>query len=210
MAPPAGKASQKSANPIETLRKFWEKDRKLIIQQALIVGAIVAVAVFAFCPLLVKTHLLNSRMKDLGLQIVSAQSKIKKMPDWKKQMENYRKEIDLLEKRVFKIQEIDQLVGDLSKSAADSGVRLVGSRPLNEKPQVLPDPFNKKYLFVSYELTLEGGYHELGRLLSNVEQSERLLLIRDANLQPGTGKQSEKLQCTLQVDALVQAPQGIP
>ncbi len=209
MAAPIGKVIQKSKNPVEMIKKLWQKDRKTIIQQAVILLVLVALVVFIIFPLFFKIHSMGTDLKDLELRISTAKSKIKKVPEFKKQMELYGKEIETTQKRFLQIRDLDELVGDLSKLAANSGVRLVGSRPINDQKQPLPDPYNKKYLSASYELTLEGGYHEFGALISEIEQSEKLLLIRDLSLQPNTAKQSEKLQCIAQVDAFVQAPPGL-
>ncbi len=209
MAAPTAKTAQKNKNLLEFLKKLWERDKKIIIQQAVIIGGLVVLICFVFFPLFLKIYSMKTKLTDLDLHIRTAQSKIKKMPVLKQQMELYSKEIELTQKRFRQIGDLDQLVGDLSKLAADSGVRLVGSRPINDKQQLLPEPYNKKYLSASYELTLEGGYHDLGKLLNDIEESERLLLIRDLAVQPSSGKQAEKLQCTIQVDAFVQAPQGL-
>lgn len=211
ITPGQTKAAQKakSQNPVDLIKDLWRKDKKQVIQLAVIAGGLLVLIFFVFLPLFLKIQPMRREAGDLSQQITVAKNKIKKIGELKQQLDLYSKEIDAVEKRFLRIRDLDELLGDLSKLAADSEVVLVGSRPLSEKKQVLPEPFNKKYLSVSYELTLEGSYHQFGKFVNDIEQSERLLSIRDLSIRPATSKQSEKLQCIVQVDAFAQVPQGV-
>lgn len=198
----------KAKNPVEILKKLWEKDKKTIIQQAVILAVTLILIFVVFFPLFFKIGFLKTDVKDKEQKISVSQAKIQKILELKKQLELQSKEIETVQNRFLQIQDLDRLVGDLSKLAADSGVRLVGSRPLSDAKKIFPEPYNKKYLTATYELTLEGGYHDFGKFFGEIEQSEKLLLVRDVTIQSNTSKQTDRLQCLLQVDAFVQAPQG--
>ena len=208
-ATPKPAAAQKPKNPVEAIQILWEKDKKFVIQQAIIILSLIVLVFVVFIPLFSKIHTLNEKTRELDRQIATAKTKIKKIPESKQQMELYGKEIESVEKRFFQIRDLDQLLGNLSKLAANDGVVIVGSKPINDKQQALPDQYNKKYFPVSYELTLIGDYHDFGKFINDVEQSEKLVLVHELAIQQSTARQARKLQCSFEVTAFVRAPQGI-
>ncbi len=199
---------QKFKSPIGLIKNLWEKDRELVIRQSVIIGSLCAVFFLVFIPLSAKNHTLKTKTKELTFQIKNAQAKIKTMPELKQQAELYGKQIDSIEKRFFQLRDLDQLLGELSKFAATDNVVIMGSKPLNDKTLLLPEPYQKKYLPVSYEFTLAGDYHEFGKFINDIEQFEKLILIREITLQTSTSK-NRKLQCVLQLSAFVRAPEGL-
>lgn len=194
---------------LDSLRNLWENDKRILIQYAVMTGCLLILVVFILFPLLFKVQPMKHQAGELGRTIAAAKIKIKKVPEAKQRIEVYSKELELVKKRFLKIRDLDELVGDLSKMAAGSEVVLAGSRPVSEKREPLPEPFDKRYLVVSYELVLAGGYHPFGRFLSELEQSEKLLLVSDFAIRSATTKQSGKLQATVQVEAFAQIPEGM-
>ena len=193
----------------DVLKKLWQKDKKFLIQYGITVISLVVVITFIFFPLFFKIHMMKSQAKNLSLEIRTSKSKIARIPELKEKTRLYSKQIENMQKRFLQIRDLDQLIGDISKLSAQNGVVLTGSRPVTDKQQALPEPYGKKYLAASYELVFEGGYHQLGKFLSDFEQLDRLLLVRDLSIRAGSGDRLEKLQCTIHADAFVQTPEGI-
>lgn len=194
---------------LKTIQKMWQADRKLVIQYVIVGGGTITLVLAIIIPLAFKVLSMKTKLRELDVQVQSAKARAGKIPELKKLLEQYQKEIETAEKRFFNIKALDQLIGTLSKMAADAQVLMVGSRPLTDRPQQFPDPYNKKYLTASYELVLEGGYHQIGKLIASIEQGEYLLSVREIAIRPSSGRQADKLQCVLQVDAHVRAPQGV-
>ena len=84
----------------------------------------------------------------------------------------------------------------------------MASKPVEAKFE-LPAPYNQQYLLASYELTIESGYHNFGRFINDIENYNKWLLVRELNIQSAKGGAAQKLQCTFQVVAFVQAPQKV-
>ncbi len=188
---------------------LWKKDKKILIQYGIIVGSLVVVTAFIFFPLLFKIHIMKTQVRNLQLEIEVSKLKIQKIPELKKKVKQYSSEMENAQKKFLKIRDLDELIGNLSKLAAKSGVVLTGSRPITDKQQVFPDPYAKKYLAASYELIFEGSYHQFGTFLSDLEQTEQLLLVRDLNIRSNNSERTDKFQCSIQMDSFVQIPQGV-
>ena len=206
---PKTSSASKSKSLVVTVKNLWEKDKKIVIQQGIIIISASILIFFVLIPLSAKMFVLKNQNRELVRHIATAQTKIKRIPEYKQQLELYGKEIGLVEKRFFQLHDLDLLLGELSKLAANDGVVIMASKPLNDKATVLPDMYQKKYLPVSYEFTMSGDYHEFGKFINDIEQYEKLMLIRELTIQQNSAKQGRKLQSVFQVTAFVRAPEGL-
>jgi len=78
MATPAPKTTeQRVKEAVDLLKDRWQKDKKTIIQQAVIVGGVFILAIFVFFPLFFKIHTMKGQIKNLEFKINTAQEKIK-------------------------------------------------------------------------------------------------------------------------------------
>ncbi|PIQ87245.1 MAG: hypothetical protein COV74_01615 [Candidatus Omnitrophica bacterium CG11_big_fil_rev_8_21_14_0_20_45_26] len=212
MATPQGKGQKKATakkTPIEALKLLWEKDRKQVIQLGIIVLGVLVLLSCIVIPLFFKNSTIHNQVKQLELNIRTSKSKRDRIPELEEKLKQYETEIGSTRKRFFQIHELDELLGEISKLASKDGVTLVGSRPLSDLQKNFPAPYDKKYFAVTYELTLAGGYHQFGSLFSRLEQLDKLLLIRDLNIKQNSARSLQNLQCVVQVDAFVLAPQGL-
>lgn len=206
MPPPTAKAKAKSKPAIlDGIKKAWQRDRKLVMRR---VGITLAFLVFTFgilLPLTLKVNELQRKQKELKAAVMSAEGKISRMPELKNQRTAYQKEIADIREGLFQVRELDQLLGDLSKVAIKVNVRIVASKPIESRLE-LPSPFNQQFLPATFELVIEGGYHEVGMFLNEIERMPKWLLIREVNMQSGRGGSGSELQCTFQVSAFVNVP----
>jgi Tfp pilus assembly protein PilO len=204
MPPPKGK--EKAGTLVEAFRKLWTKDKKFIIQQAIILGFLAFLILFIFIPLFVKIHDMRNDVKDLELNIRTAESKIKRMPVLTQQKQELETKNGAIRERFFQIRDLDQLLGKLSNLAAENNVRITSSRPIDELIKFAA-PFDKRYLVASYEFTLEGGYHNFGKLINEIERLPYWTVIRELTIQPLAGGKTDALQCKFRLTVFVEHPQ---
>lgn len=194
---------------LESIKALWQKDKKSVIQQGIMILGVLVLLFVVLIPLSARNHFLKVKIREATREIATAEIKIKRAPEFKHQLELYGKQMEAIENRFFQIRDLDQLLGDLSKLAANDNVVITGSKPLSDQAKALPEPYQKKYFPVSYELILAGGYHDFGKFINDVEQFEKLILIREISIQQNAAKQGRKLQATVQVTAFVRAPEGL-
>ena len=193
---------------LEQLRKLWEKDRKTLIQKVALVGGFFLVVFAILVPMFFKISSMQAEEKEMIATLATAQSKVKRMPQLKIEMETLQKELADAKTGFLQIRDLDQLLSELSKLAEKSKVRIVGSRPVESKFD-LPAPYNQQYLLAAYELTAESGYHNFGKFINDIETYNKWLLIREMSIQSAKGGAAQKLQCTFQIIAFVQVPKKV-
>ncbi len=206
MAQAPAKTKSSPKNILAGIKKRFETDRKVIIQQVLTYGGLCVLVFMILIPLMVKIGSLTDEKNRMVTTLGGAKSKVMRMADLKKQMDDLQKELVTAKTGLLQIRELDQLLSELSKIAEKNKVHIVGSRPVDAKFE-LPAPYNQQYLTASYELTAESGYHNFGRFVNDIENYSKWLVIRELTIQSAKGGVSQKLQSTFQVVAFVQAPQ---
>lgn len=206
MPPAQTKHKTPQSNLLGQLKKRFEADRKMLIQQALVFGGLFVIIFFVLVPLSIKIASMQDEERKMVTTLGGAQSRVKRMSELQKQMESLQKEIEDAKAGLLQIRELDQLLGELSKLAEKNKVHIVGSRPVDAKFE-LPAPYNQRFLIASYELTAESGFHNFGRFINDIENYNKWLLVRELTIQSAKGGATQKLQSTFQVIAFVQAPQ---
>ncbi len=144
-------------------------DRKVLIQNGVILGAFLVFIVFFFFPILGRNRAAAGEVAQLKGQIYNAGALIARLPEMKKQKEIFGARIEKIRKGFFKSSEASQLIEIISAAANQSKVRISATQP-GAKEVTLPDPFQQIYRVASYELTVDGGYHGLGTFTNRLEQ----------------------------------------
>lgn len=144
-------------------------DRKVLIQNGVIVGAFLAFIVFFFFPILGRNRQAAGEVAQLKSRIHNAGVLIARLPEMKKQKDVFGARIENVRKGFFKAAEANQLIEIISTAANQSKVRISATQP-GAKEVTLPDPFQQMYRVASYELTVDGGYHGLGLFTNRLEQ----------------------------------------
>jgi len=206
MAQPQAKQKSASKDFLAQLKKRLETDRRTVIQQGLVFGGLALIIFVILIPLVVKIGGMKDQEAKMVTTLGGAQSRVKRLPELKLQVETLQKELINAKAGLLQIRELDQLLSEVSKLAEKSKVHIIGSRPVDAKFE-LPTPYNQQYLIASYELTAESGYHNFGRFVNDIENYNKWLLVRDLTIQSAKGGVAQKLQCTFQIVAFVQAPQ---
>lgn len=144
-------------------------DRKVLVQNTIMTSAFFIFVLFFFLPVLHHNKRMTAEVKYLKEQVDSAKSKIIKIPEMRRQKELFGTRIKKIREQFFEAEEGDQLLEIVSSLASEAGVRISASRPIEDASEP-PAPFNDKYLALSYELVVEGMYHNLGEFVNGLER----------------------------------------
>lgn len=186
--------------------KLWLEsiDRKTLIQNGLLGGALFVFVFFLFLPLSFQAKKLSREANQLKQKINQANVKIIKIPEMIKQKDLFGARIQKIRQQFFEPQETDLLIEIMSKAAADSGVKISASRP-SAKSLELPSPFDKKYIPVSYELVVEGSYHGIGKFINLFEQFPSSFAVHSLQIVESTEKTGFR-QAELTLTAFIKHP----
>jgi len=158
-------------------------DRKTWIRVGGIALAVVLFAVFVGWPAwFMRTHV-KTMIQVIEGQIVRLETQRRNEKGWRKDKEECEKFIAGVHRRLYDMNRLSLLLGEISKLAEESGVSVIASRP-QDKPESFPKPYDAKYRADLYDFTVEGDYHALGRFISRIESHERQLRVQFFNINP--------------------------
>jgi Tfp pilus assembly protein PilO len=101
----------------------------------------------------------------------------------------------------FDAKEADKLIEIISTTAGASGVRISASKPVSKSIQ-FPPPFNQRYMPISYELTAEGTYHNLGLFINGLEEYSKHFSVSNVEIS-GDEKSPKIHRCSLSLTAFL-------
>lgn len=163
------------------------------------------VLIFLVIPAWVERPWLRRDIQSMESQIRQVNALSQKRPVWEENQEVFGALIEKAKSGVFTAENLGSLLGQVSKMANESRVEVLTSKPLAEKT-VFVAPYNTKYQPSGYEFTLQGGYHDLGKLVSRIETYEKLLRIRSIQILPS--KQTDRHVAELKLWAITTASPG--
>ena len=117
--------------------------------------------------------------------------------------EGYGKRIEKIRGQFFEVDEMDRIFEVITKMAADSGVKINASRPVDRALEV-PAAFSAKYAQLSYELVVEAGYHHLAEFINSAEASPKNFVIQELQIMKGE-KTSNAQQATIVLTAFIKS-----
>jgi len=146
--------------------------------------------------------LLISDQRDLYAQLQDKETKLKSdfetkaleaanLDVYKKQQDDMQKSFGTMLRQLPGQTEIPSLLQDISQAAQVDGLKQDLFRPGGEAPK---DFYAEKPI----DLTLEGGYHEFGKFVSDVATLPRIVTLHNINIRPATGAGNDNLVMTLQ------------
>lgn len=159
---------------------------------------------FLIIPAWIERPMLHRDVQSMEAQIRQVNALNLKRFSWEENQKVFGSLIEATQARVFTSEDMGLLLGQISKMADESGVDVLASKPLPEKT-VFPAPYHLKYQPYGYEFTVQGGYHELGKLASRIENHEKLLRIQSIHIVPA-GKTPEQQVSELKLWAILKTP----
>ena len=178
------------------------------------VGAIAAAALVVFMviiwPAWFKRVQVHMEIKNVEAKIQSLNTLRGKKEEWLKNKDLYNQNILDVKNKLYKPGESALLLGEISKLANESKISIVASRPKDE-PLKYPPPFDQQYLANLYDFSVEGGYHQLGQFVANLESFPKLLRIQEFHIVPRENNpQSHTADIQLSAIALKTAAPAAP
>jgi type IV pilus assembly protein PilO len=109
---------------------------------------------------------------------------------YKKQLDDMETSFGTMLRQLPGQTEIPSLLQDISQAAQVDGLKQDLFRPGSESPK---DFYSEKPI----DLTLEGGYHEFGKFVSDVATLPRIVTLHNINIRPANGTGTDVLVMTL-------------
>jgi Tfp pilus assembly protein PilO len=152
----------------------WAKklDRKTLIQNGIICITFFSFIFFFFLPVHSKRNGLKGENLQLANQVRQASGKISQIPRLKEQKDMYGTRIEKMRKKFFEPEEKDQMIEVISTIATELSVQIIASRPSDQEFE-MPAEYGQMYGTISYDLTVEATYHNLGTFINELEVFER-------------------------------------
>jgi type IV pilus assembly protein PilO len=159
-----------------------EKNKKETLILIGLVSLIVFVVYFQFIlrPQIAGTARAVMKMTRARADLASAKSAISNIEALKKDIGSYKAKIVRYEEMLPAAEEIPSLLENLSTMARKSNVKIVGITPMATKKELKAKP--QIYKEIPILISAKSGYHELGKFLSNLENSDRFMKIADIEI----------------------------
>jgi Tfp pilus assembly protein PilO len=126
---------------------------------------------------------MNREFQTTKSRVKGAEALISNQEKIKAQYENLIKGEELLEKKFLSEDEISSLLEDFSRVAESSGVKILKIKPL-ELLAATSGAANAPGFYSEFPILIEAraGYHEAGRFINNLENTERFIRIDDIEI----------------------------
>jgi len=124
------------------------------------------------------------QIKKVKADLKAAKANIAMVDSFKKSITAYDEKVGRYEKTLPTEQGIPRLLEDLSNMARDSNMRIVGIVPVakEDKRQRV-----QTYQEIPIMISAKSGYHELGRFLAGLENSDRFMKVADMQIKSNRG-----------------------
>ncbi|MBI3317159.1 MAG: hypothetical protein HYZ85_04055 [Candidatus Omnitrophica bacterium] len=158
-------------------------DKQTWIKIAVITAVSAAFLFFIFWPAWVTRLEIRGKIKSTKEQMKTLGNLSEKRATWLRNKEDYDSLIKGAKERLFSPEEASLLLGHVSKLAKESNVGIISAVP-KVYETAFPKPFDEQYSVNLYDFTVEGGYHEVGAFISNLESNAKLLQIQRVKILP--------------------------
>ncbi len=197
------KISINDFTPKKILEFITSLDRRMLVQYAILLVALVSFIFGGFLPILVKNAKTMEQVKKNQFMIQGATARIAKIPEMKKEKAYLDARIKRVRENFLKSDEQDEFIRIVSGTAQKSGVKITGSKP--RPPSIkLPPPFGQTLTEISYDLTLRGGYHELAAFFNGLERYPKNFIIQSFYIK-GVDSEAGEHDATMVLTAFIRA-----
>jgi type IV pilus assembly protein PilO len=137
---------------------------------------------FVFVPQIGRVTALVGKVGKMRTELKPAKSTIAEMGGLKKRLNDYNEKIELYEKRLPAEQEIPSLLENLSSMAKSANIKITSIMPAPKAAEESAQKQNAIYKEIPILITAKSGYHELGKFLSDLENSNRIMKVVDISI----------------------------
>jgi type IV pilus assembly protein PilO len=139
---------------------------------------------FVFVPQVKRVFTLNSSIPKVRSELKSSRVIITDYEKLKNKLKEQAQKVESYEKKLPAKQEIPALLESLSNMAKDSGTKIIGIVPaMSYFKDDKSAGDSQIYKEIPILITAKSGYHELGRFLSSLENSDRFMKVVDISIQ---------------------------
>lgn len=159
-------------------------------QSMIFIALIAALIVIVYFNYLLKPQIVRVagaviKVSRIGNDLKNARADIERIGKFKSDIDSYKEKVDRHEKMLPAEQEIPSLLETLSSMAKSSGVKIVGIMPSVTKEV---DKLSRSQIYqeIPILISAKSGYHELGRFLNRLENSDRFMKVVDIQIKANT------------------------
>jgi type IV pilus assembly protein PilO len=139
----------------------------------------------------------ETRLETLEIRNAQARARAPESQQLEERLEVYERHIERLEELVPKREEVSQLLNTISERADQIGVSIIQFTPGGTDR--LPH-YNRR----TFQMTVSGGYHDIGRFLSEIGSLPRIITPISLRLLPSTGQDAtEELVASFLIETYV-------
>ncbi|MFH1190557.1 MAG: type 4a pilus biogenesis protein PilO [Candidatus Omnitrophota bacterium] len=163
-------------NSILTNFKKNPKQMVIVISSAVLLVLVVDLLLI-LQPQVARVSAVRSELGKVTADVKTALSDIARIDAMKQAVEAYNEKIIKYEKTLPTEEGIPGLLERLSEMAKNANMRIAGIMPIERK-----EPEAGVYKEIPIMITAKAGYHELGRFLSGLENSDRFMKVTDMEI----------------------------
>lgn len=124
------------------------------------------------------------QIKKIRADLKAAEANIARVGSFKKSITAYDEKVGRYEKTLPTEQGIPRLLEDLSNMARESNMKIVGIVPVAKEDD---RQRARTYQEIPIMISAKSGYHELGRFLAGLENSDRFMKVADIQIKSNRG-----------------------
>lgn len=137
---------------------------------------------FLLIPQIAKFGAAMGKYSKARIELKFAKEEIAKIDKYKVEIEKSREKIDLYEKKLPAEQEMPSILENLDSMAKRSRLDILAITPVSSSATLTEAGQKATYQEFLIRISLRCGYHELGRLLSAMENADRFMKIVDIDI----------------------------
>lgn len=138
----------------------------------------------------------SPQLAQLRQKVKTAEAELAKIAVYQKQFEELKAKIEACKKRLPYEKEMSGLLEHLSRTAKETGVKILAIEPVNPDAKAKQETQEKGGLFLEVPIKIDAlaGYHQLGIFINRLENSERFMKVSDLTIEKGD--ESPKIHST--------------
>lgn len=171
-------------------------------QRRLLIGLVPLLAVFAYWYFLHGTYVeelgaMETRLETLETRNTQARLRAPQSRELEERLVRFERHIERLEALVPRGEEVSQLLNTISERADQIGVSLARFTPAQADR-------GTHYSRRTFEMTVQGTYHEIGRFLAEIGSLPRIITPVDFGIQPYTLRgRDNQLEASFRIETYV-------
>lgn len=181
-----------------------QRSQVRLLVAILAVGAAALYYYFAYTPAGLELVELEERVEDLETQNQLAEARIGNLQRLRDDLSAAERQLEALERLVPEGSEVPEIYEAIASEAQALDLRLLSIEPLEPSPADSAGTLMRQ----EWALVVEGGYHAVGRFLTNVASFDRIVRPRVSEVLPagtaGSGRQ--RVRATFILETFVLAP----